>query len=200
MTDRTASLSATSTCWSTGPSGARPAAARRSRCRSEVTTPNAAYNPAMESPIETPVRDGGRSGSPTSARRPPWASATAAKPGRGARGPVCPNAETRATTRSGFAAWQPLRGQAPPVQRPGAEVLQQRVAVADEVQDDVLARLGPQVEHDGPLAPVERPVEQGGLPGVQAPLPQLVAVRGRSTLTTSAPTSASNRPAVGAAM
>ncbi len=48
----------------------------------------------------------------------------------------------------------------------------------DEVQDDVPARPGPQVEHHGPLAPVERPVEQGSLPGVQAPLPQFVARAG----------------------
>ena len=57
----------------------------------------------MESPIETPVRDGGRSGSPTSSRSPPIASATAAKPGRCASGPVWPNAETRTSTTSGLA-------------------------------------------------------------------------------------------------
>jgi hypothetical protein len=109
MTENMASCRATSTVRCV--SGARdassapvPPARVRSRSKSIMTAPNAACIPAIESPMLTPTRTGGRSGSPTRARKPEWASATAAKPGREDSGPVCPNADTRTRTRSGLAA------------------------------------------------------------------------------------------------
>ena len=110
MTENIASCRATSTvrCASEarGASSAAPVSRVRARSRSKsiMTAPNAACMPAIESPMLTPTRTGGRSGSPTSARKPEWASATAAKPGRDDSGPVCPNADTRTRTRSGLAA------------------------------------------------------------------------------------------------
>ena len=92
--------------------------------------------PAIESPIETPTRTGGRSGSPTSSRRPPNASATAANPGRCDIGPVCPNAGDAGDDEVRVDAVELLGPKAPLLERAGPEVLQQHVAVPDQVEHD----------------------------------------------------------------
>ena len=131
--------------------------------------------PAIESPIDTPTRTGARSGSPTSSRMPPKASATAANPGRLDNGPVCPKAEIRVITRSGLACVEYLRSQPPLFECSGTEVLQQHVAMGDELQHDLASTFGLEVQHDRLLVAVDRAVEHRRGPGVEAPVAEFVA-------------------------
>ena len=120
------------------------------------------------------------------------ASATAANPGAADSGPVCPNAEIRVMTRSGLTSFERLGSEAPLLQRAGTEVLQQDVALADQVQRrsagpprcfrsstiDFLLRLIVRYSIDV-------------LPEYSRQLRSSSPVSGRSTLMTSAPKSAS---------
>jgi hypothetical protein len=74
----------------------------RSRSCSAASVPMQAYAAASESPIEMPARAGGRSGSPSTYRRPPIASPTEPNPARGAYGPVWPKPVTRVSTIRGL--------------------------------------------------------------------------------------------------
>src|SRR6185437_14539173 len=154
----------------------------------------------MESPIDTPVRTGGRSGSPTSSRRPPNASATAANPGRSESGPVWPKAEMRVITSSGLTL-SSSSGPSPhfssvPGRKFSSNTSQCRTrsstisrprSVLRSITMDFLLRLI--VRYSIDVSPEYSRQLRSSSP-----------VTGRSTLMTSAPKSASIRPAVGAAM
>ncbi len=128
--------------------------------------------------METPTRTGARSGSPTRLRNPPYASATAAKPGRSDSGPVCPKAEMRVMMSSGLASLS-TSGPRPHFSSvPGRKFSSRMSDFAASCKHGLLAGLGPQVQHHGLLVAVDGAVQHGGIALVQAPVAQLVAGSG----------------------
>jgi hypothetical protein len=138
--------------------------------------PKAAYSPAMESPIETPTRAGGR----TVGLADELAHAAERLGHRGE--PGTPRHRARLAVRRDprddelrVDPGQRRRVEAPPVERAGAEVLQQRVGAREQREDGVAALRLLEVQRDRALAAVDGAEQHRGVPGVQAPVAELVA-------------------------